>query len=340
LSTLVFMIAALGVSAVVRLWLRTSTVYREAVILAPVAALFLWYLGVTTHLHENLSSWDYKTPPALRRVLGAKIRSLSLEFISFERGLIAPTLILFGACLLLPAWRELRAAALRRPAVIEQLALVAAFLAIYCVLPSQYEDASYVDARALPVVTLLLLLASLRVPSDASVGATFARPWVLALAMLLAVTHLVYVMLPLSSNNAWISRYRAVEASIPPGSYVLPVHTETKQQHLLHVGSHVVLDRGAIIPYLFSRDNGAPMTYFSYKHFPYTPDQQWYRTRLHGGNEAGAVDWSRVGCEYDFILVSIPFDARLIRVPTTTVAHNEAAALLAVDKRSCDSASR
>jgi hypothetical protein len=75
---------------------------------------------------------------------------------------------------------------------------------------------------------------------------------------------------------------------------------------------------------------------------PYAPDAQWYRWQLKG-DPAGAVNWNRVRCDYDFLLITEPFDARYIRVPTVTVASNEAAVLMAVEKiekRSCEPGSR
>jgi hypothetical protein len=160
------------------------------------------------------------------------------------------------------------------------------------------------------------------------------------LASLLAVVNLAYVMQPLSRNDLWIHRYRAILASIPQDSYVLPVVTPTRlQEGLMYADAYIVLDRGAIIPYLFSRDDDAPMSYFHYKHLPYAPDAQWYRWLLKGDTR-GAVNWYRVACDYDFITVTLPFDARFIRVPTVTVASNEAAVLMAVDKRSCGPDSR
>jgi hypothetical protein len=144
----------------------------------------------------------------------------------------------------------------------------------------------------------------------------------------------------LSRNDSWIQRYRAVTASIPRDSYVLPIITPIRlRQGLMYVDAHIVLDRDAIIPYLFSADDDAPMTYFQYRHLPYAPDDEWYRWMLKGDEMGGAVNWNQVSCDYDYLVVTKPFDASLIRVPTVTVASNEVASLMAVDKRSCQSAS-
>jgi hypothetical protein len=335
LSAPVFIGAAIGASALVRLWFRTTTLRREIALCAPIAVLFALYFALMARPHEAVNAWQYDSAgPTLRQLVGMKIRSLPAEFLTFDWHLATPTLLLFAACLLLPVRRELSSSGLRRPAVVEQLVLAAAFLGIYFVLPTDYVNSSYVDIRALPMISLALLFACLRLSAEGAAG--LGGLGVVGLAALLAVTNLVYVARPLVSNNAWINRYRAVAASIPKGSYVLPVHTETRQPHLLHAASNIVLDRGAVIPYLFSLESGAPMTYFNYKHPRYAPDHQWYRAQRGGGTATdGAVNWNQIDCDYDFLLVTMPFDPHLIGVPTVTVAANEAATLLAVDKRPC-----
>jgi len=133
----------------------------------------------------------------------------------------------------------------------------------------------------------------------------------------------------------------------------------------LHAASYVTLDRAAVIPYLFSGDRGDLMTYFTYKHRPYMPDESWYGSLEYwwtSGTEATyqvgghrytwrfhydrldhlwemvdlvPVDWNRVACEYDFLLVTMPFREPYIELQLKPVAYNETAALLAVDKKSC-----
>ena len=337
LSAPVFVAAAIGVSALVRLWFRTTTLRREIALCAPIGLLFAWYFAALARPHEAVNAWEYDVAkPTLRQLAGMKIHTMPAEFWTFDWHVAAPTLLLLAACLFLPVRRELNSSALRRPAVAEQLLLAAAFLGVYLVLPTDYVNSSYVDIRALPMITLMLLFACLRLSMEESAGRALGNLWVVGLATLLAVTNLVYVARPLAGNNAWINRYRAVAASIPKGSYVLPVHTETKQPHLLHVASHIVLDRGAVIPYLFSLESGAPMTYFNYKQPRYAPDHQWYRAQRSAATAAdNAVNWNQIACDYDFLMVTMPFDPGRIAVPTVTVAANEAATLLAIDKRSC-----
>jgi hypothetical protein len=132
---------------------------------------------------------------------------------------------------------------------------------------------------------------------------------------------------------------------------------------VVHAASFVVLDRGGITPYLFGGDDGDPMLYFRYRNRPYEPKWMWYdaerlrnlaaRMRATGlplnsylvrtdrrkpwYEKTAPPEWDRVACDYEFILVTIPFDRALIGVTTHTIAANESAALLRIDadKASC-----
>jgi hypothetical protein len=52
------------------------------------------------------------------------------------------------------------------------------------------------------------------------------------------------------------------------------------------------------------------------------------------------VDWNRIACSYDYLLVMVPFREPYLEVPVTPVAYNETAALLAVDKHACHPGAR
>jgi hypothetical protein len=216
------------------------------------------------------------------------------------------------------------------------------------------------------MLTLFLIFACLHLADERSSGRAFNTLPVFAFATLLAAANFAYLEIHLSNSNAMIARYRAVVTAVPRASYVLPVYTQPMYtlSPLLHAGSYAVLDRGAVTPALFSRDRGDPMKYFRYRHRPYMPDEWWYlslekwtkaieatyavegqtyRWRFAFSErhsqwimmDLAPVDWNRIACDYDFLLVTMPFDAAHIRVRTTTAAANETAALLAVDKQEC-----
>jgi hypothetical protein len=100
----------------------------------------------------------------------------------------------------------------------------------------------------------------------------------------------------------------------------------------MHAASFAVIDRGAEIPYLFSGNRGNPQTYFRYIRMPYAPPPSWYYLPRPPATD---VNWGKVACSYDFLLVMKPFELSHIRVLTTPVAANASAALLAVTKRPC-----
>ena len=189
----------------------------------------------------------------------------------------------------------------------------------------------------------------------------------LGLAVLLAIVNLGYLARHVGRDDAAMTAYREIAAAVPRGAAVLPVYTQGRQGDLrpfLHAGSFLVLDRDATTPYLFAADHGEPMKYFRYRHRPYMPDESWYVDEV-GWNAASElsykvrgetyrwrfkyskddmewtmmdlapVDWSRVACDYDFVLATLPLDPAMIETPTRTVARNGVAALLAIDKRAC-----
>jgi hypothetical protein len=214
---------------------------------------------------------------------------------------------------------------------------------------------------------LMLVVACLNVPGAHASGRSFGTWPVLGLAFLLALINFAFLVRHVGKNEALIAQYRAVGAAVPRGSYVLPVHTIPKDgeiRPLLHAGGYLVIDRGAIIPYLFSGDRGDPMKYFRYHKRPYWPDEQWYRDRLTWDTavertfevegrtyawrfkkpsgeqfwkqvDLTPVDWNRIACGYDYLLMTLPADSKFIGVPTRLVRANGAAALLAVDKSAC-----
>jgi hypothetical protein len=225
---------------------------------------------------------------------------------------------------------------LRQPAVVEQLIVGTIFLVMYFALPFAARDGSYLDTRALPMVAVALVAATLQLRDSSGQtrdpGIAAAAP--LLVALILAAGNLAYLAKRIHDDNAWLADYRAVVAEVPAGSYVLPVYTRAKEGQVrpfLHAASFVVIDRRGFIPDLFSGDQGHPMKYFRYAHRRYQPSEFWYFKPA-----SGPVDWRRVACDYDLLLVTKPFDADRIQLATTTVAQNASAALLAPVQRICD----
>jgi hypothetical protein len=335
LSTIVFLAAAIGSTAVLRLWLRSTNVRNEVYFLIPIAVAAVWQFGVANHYHaaNDLAAGAYEWG-----TWSGKLWRLRWDFSRYYGtrldGRVDKLLLLaFVACLLWPVRQGLTRAAFMKPAVLEMLLLTAAFLGMYIVLPSTYGDASYLDLRPLALVPVFLAMASLYLPDQKSPAYQSAAPAGLALAALLVSGNLTYLAWHLIKDNAWMARYRAVIAAVPKGASVLPLYPGTDElKPFMHAASFVVIDRGAVIPYLFSGNRGNPQTCFRYNHMPYAPPESWYYVKAPPATD---VDWRAVACSYDFLLVMKPFELRRMRIPTTLVVENPSAALLAVTKRGC-----
>jgi hypothetical protein len=363
LAAPVFLLVAVGASAVVRLLYRSTTLKQEALLVLPgafvIAMNAAWNHGVHTQyvydwysLSEKLHDWSYE----LGR-FGGRISFLLIGMLAL--------------CVLLGCWPALRAGRVTAPPVIENLVIAVAFIALYVLLPRDYPDAAYVDIRALVMITLFLLIASAWL-SHKEGGRGYGSVAVTALAFITAATNLGWIAFRMKPLEQWLSDYRQVVAAIPLHSRVLPVATLGKVglvNPFLHAASYVVLDRDALTPYLFSGNAGDPMKFFIYRHPPYMPDESWYfyeqkwraaepaaytlsgerytwrfqfSQRNHDWEPAvmAPVDWPRIACEYEWLLVSKPFDEQFIETPVHLQVQNKSAALFAVDKASCHPSAR
>lgn len=337
LTALAFLVLALAVATPLRLWLGLTDRRRELCIWAPPLTLLVIHFGSLLMLQGVSAPGRFEF---LWGTWAAKIEHLAFEFTRFGSELEHPMLWLFAACLLLPLRRYLQWSRFAQPTVIEPLLIAGAFLAFYFIAPQRYSDSSFVDVRALPVVTLMLLIACLNVPGRQSLGRSFCTWPVLALAAVLSIVNFGYLVRHVGKNEVTLTQYRELGSAVPQGSHVLPIYTIRKDgdiRPMMHAGSYLVADRGAVIPYLFSGDRGDPMRYFRYRDRPYEPNELWYsdRRNARSSDKPSTVDWNRVACEYDYLLMTRPVDMRLIGVPTRPVSANRTASLVAVDKSVC-----
>jgi hypothetical protein len=195
-------------------------------------------------------------------------------------------------------------------------------------MPDHLGEAYYLDVRVGPMLVLLVLVGLAR-------GAEAAPAWPESsaavwaggcLALLVALLNLVYLEHRVTPEQAWFSRYRALLGALPQHGRVLPIYTAHKQGGLLpffHADSFVVIDRAGLTPYLFTGDRGFPMKYFRYTDRPYAPDEEWY-------SQHSPVDWSQVAKQYEYLVVTKPFDPQRISVPTQIAAENDVAVVLSL----------
>jgi hypothetical protein len=200
-------------------------------------------------------------------------------------------------------------------------------------LPHKFPDADFVDIRAIAPAVTFLVAAALCGAAAGDVNHRHLAVGAMLATTVLSIATLAVLGKHLHSQDTWISNYRRIVAAVPEGSRVWGV---TLQQGAFGMASSsIVIDRNAVIPSLYSGDNGNPMLYFRYLHRPYVPQKRWWQFRGEANQPSPVVDWKRVGCDYDFILAEQPWDRRWLGVETSTIAENSSAMLLRLSETSC-----
>lgn len=328
LAAIAFIAAVLGVSALWRVILGKSRIDREIYLFIPIIGVLAWHV---------VEAFTYRQPGDLVAqatswgTVGKKIFNVSWDVVRYHRTrdfIVVGTLLAF-LLLYLNSRRLWGREGIATPTVLEPLAYAVLFIGLYIVLPYEQTEAAYVDVRAMALAPFFLVLGLLNLPPSTAPWAARLKAPAICLAAVLACVNLCYLALYFHEQSDWLPQYRSIVARIPANSTVLPIFTEKKTGNVLmhlHAASYAVIDRHALIPYLFSGDNGSPMKYFRYVHRPMAPSELWYRSRWDS-----TVDWPQVSRDYQYLLITKPFDADRIRIKTRTVAENDTAALLAVE---------
>jgi hypothetical protein len=328
LAAIAFIAAALGLSALWRVGFRNSRIEREIYLFIPIICVLAWHLlEALSYRHPgDIVAQENRWGP-----IDSKIARLSWDLVRYHRTrdfAVTATLLTF-LLFYLGGRRFLDREAIVSLKVLEPLGYAVLFIGLYVVLPYEQTEASYIDVRALALVPFFLVLGLLNLPPSTAPWASRLNALAIYFAAAVACVNLGYLALYFHKQSAWLPQYRAIAASIPPNSTVLPIYTEKKTGNVLmhlHAASFAVIDRHAPIPYLFSGDSGSPMKYFRYVRRPAAPNELWYRS---GWDRT--VDWPQVARQYQYLLISQPFDAGRIPIKTRTIAENDAAALLAVE---------
>ena len=326
LSPIVFLFAALGLTALLRLWQRATTWRTEFALFVPILLVVLWHVAVGNHYREP---GDPVIGVYLWGTWTSKFARVGSEFFHFAPWTDVLLVVLLVACLWvrtgIPRWRDLQ-----QPLVSELTLLGLLFLAMFFVLPLGYSEAFYVDTRPLPLASFFLIAACLALPRRALLTSSKREAIALSLAVLLAIVNFAYLARHFMAEQRWVTQYRDVVAAIPEHGRVLPIYTaggEGAVVPFLHVSGYISMDRAGVEPYVFAGDNGNPMKYFRYNHRPYDPPEVWY-----GDIPRDPIDWQRVAREYDYVAVTKPYDPSVIKLSTHPVAESPSATLLAIDK--------
>jgi hypothetical protein len=328
LAAIAFIATAAGVSAVWRIILGKSRIDREALLMIPVIGVLAWHFMVAVHYRQ---SQDIVAETDNWGTVAGKVTGLAWHFVRYNR-LQDSLLIAMLVTFLLLCLREKRIwgkDAFVKPEVLEPWGYATVFFGLYVALPVEQVEASYIDVRALTFVPLFFVLGLLNLPPRTPGVVSRTSTVLVCVAAAVAVANLVYLAHHFRKDSLWLAQYRAVVANIPEHAVVLPVYSGHRIRSIypgLNVASFAVIDRHALIPYLFSGDRGSPMKYFRYARRLYTPDGLWYQSRLDRD-----IDWKEVPQNYRYLLMMKPFEAGRILIKTHTIAENDAAALLAID---------
>ncbi len=362
LTAPVFLLAILTVIAIVRLVMHRSTVLREAELVLPLVFLLGMHVFISRHA-------EVEAPAAFLYEWGRlqdKFYYWWYEFGRFGGRSSQVVMGLLAICVLLAVRRSINRATVTSPPVIENFLIVASFLGVYILLPRTYSDSGYVDVRALVMISLFLLIGAMWLV-QAGGARGFDGLGVRTLAVTLAALNLGWIAWKMAPLEQWLVRYRQIVAAVPVGARVLPITTQLKVGSFspyLHAGSFLVLDRAALIPYLFSGNRGDPMKYFYYRVRTYTPQENWYTEQLKWRDATPAtytvlgqhytwrytyserdkaweplklvpIEWGPVACDYEWLLVARPYRPDMIGVPTRVMKENDVASLLRVDQSAC-----
>jgi hypothetical protein len=333
LSTILFLGVAIGVTGFVRWMYGRSSLKTELLLLAPLAAMIAWHVliasGYNSPADKSINKYRWGSA-------AGKIRGLYEHWTRFSMRTDLVLMALAALALVWPLRQRLTRRALTQVSVIEMLAIFFVLAAIYWVLPFSYSEATYVEDRPLGLMLPALIIGALSLPAAPGERRPLYSTGPIMLMSLVLVLNLVALGKHLLKDEAWLKGYREVVAAIPTGATVLPINTKPKDGRMspwLHAGSYVVADRAGIVPILFAADRGDAMKYFRYRDKPFAPKESWYLD----SNE-NVIDWESVACDYEYVLVSKPFEVERVPFSALVVTENDSAALLAVNRSSCPAA--
>jgi hypothetical protein len=318
LSALIFIIAIVGMSVGME-FLRREISFARAVKFLSVPCVLL-------AAHFALRQPDPAVYTTMWGGWESKILRLGSSVVRFDRKWELGLFVVFLAAALLPL-------AIARPryspARLHLLILAATFVGLFFLMPRASGGVADVDNRALPYALLFLIFAG-ATAATASQALSRAQFVIAAAVACLNLAFLASQMLP---QDQAMSRYRMIARAIPGGARVLPVNTRNaigRYQPFIHAGCYATGESGAVTPYLFTGNWTPAQSYFLYRNRPYAPSGYWYVGSNDADEASSQVNWARVQREYDYLLVTLPWDQARVPVNYRVVASNEVVALLSL----------
>jgi hypothetical protein len=326
LSGLIFVLAMTGTSLAVAVLSRKLALMRAVLLIAAPCALLALHFILTQHVVSGAA-------PATWGSWSSKILLLSAASVRFHLMPVElPLLVAFLAIALLAnprrSWPSQS---------LESLLIACVFLLIYALLPSEKDTVTQLDVRALPYALQWLTFAGVQLADRCH-----RRVWAQAvIAMIFALVNLGYVAFEMLPQNAALGLYRAIAAAAPAGSAVLPINTRPaigRYRPFYHAGDYATLDAAAETPYLFAADaSGSSIPYFSYVRRRPAPWEGWYHPGHYLLNSVQpptemTPSWDSIRRDYQYLLITLPWDATRVPLTYSVVAQNNVAALLRIRK--------
>ena len=310
LTALIFTIGIVGVLSLLRLVRDREGLVRYALAGAPPLLLLGWHLVFQPGLEAGASWHPDLVSKLLQTVGGLAPTRERLELLCAAAFVGLVTVPLLASRF--RGWP---------PRAWETFAVGLAFGILYLWLPEKRGEIWGVNIRALPMAWLFAALTAAWVVA-------YRGAWEHAFRIGLfgvALVHLAVLGATLREDNATMRAYREVALRVPAGATVLPVVTAPKRglvSPTAHAASFATVHRGAIVPYTFTGNLGAPMPYFTFRERPPAfPWQWWY---LH---DRLPRRWVNMLSGYDYLLIQTPVDWRRLPRRVEVVEGNAAVVL-------------
>lgn len=302
LSGLFYLGIIVGILMLFRLVINKVSIINAVFALLPLILLSLYHVLAPSPQILAEGALVFRDP--LNKLL-----AIGIMFIRFSYGV---DLLMFGGLMtlfvVLVPWSYWTKQLRGMPGV-ELLVVTVVLFVVYLVLPVQVKSIYDIDDRTLPFIFIFALFTSLIAFESRDPTSLVRRKASLLLAAGLALGNVAYLSSYMMKHQRRVVQYVEAVSNIPEGKTVFPITTipdDGRIQMSLHLGILYTALRVGLTPYVFGREFGYAMYYFSYLRQPYNPSIFWYLRHQ-------PIRWDLIEKEYDYIISTLPLDAS--RVP-------------------------